>query len=157
MRSDFIRNALSTFLFLISILLGGLTIILLIRKIFELASDYSFLKLVEFTFLVVYTCNFFIVTVKLILLLESSGSTPFIFDNVKRLKTMGYCLLFNSIYDCVMDFRLNLDANIRIFGTENGGISGPMIVCLLAALMCFVMAEIFDKAIKIKEEQDLTI
>ncbi|MEG2993743.1 MAG: DUF2975 domain-containing protein [Bacilli bacterium] len=32
-----------------------------------------------------------------------------------------------------------------------------MLICLLSALMCFVMGEIFDKAIKIKNESDLTI
>lgn len=157
MRADFIRNALSTFLFAIALFVGLGCTMLLISEIFDLASNYSVSKLIELIFLIVYTFNFFVVVIKLMFLLESSEFTPFVFKNVKRLKTMGYCLLFNSIYDCIMDFRLNLDANIRIFGTENGGISGPMLVCFLAALMCFVMAEIFDKAIKIKEEQDLTI
>lgn len=32
-----------------------------------------------------------------------------------------------------------------------------MIICLISALMCFVMGKVFDKAIKIKNESDLTI
>ncbi|HBL4808919.1 TPA: DUF2975 domain-containing protein, partial [Clostridioides difficile] len=47
--------------------------------------------------------------------------------------------------------------NIRIFGTDSGGISPLMVISFIFALMCFVIAETFDKAIKIKEDNDLTI
>jgi hypothetical protein len=44
-----------------------------------------------------------------------------------------------------------------IIGIHKWGITPSTIVYIILALLPFVIAEVFDKAIKIKEENDLTI
>ncbi|MDY6603375.1 DUF2975 domain-containing protein, partial [Clostridioides difficile] len=92
----------------------------------------------------------------LIFIINSTKYSPFVLENVKRFKVMGCCLLINTIIECVIGYNSNTSL-IMIFGDNSGGISPLMVISFIFALMCFVIAETFDKAIKIKEDNDLTI
>ena len=105
-----------------------------------------------------YFSMYFIVIRKLILIVRSTEETPFINDNVKRFKLMGYCLLINSIIECIIGYKSGADASFQIMSIGGkGALTPPLIICIVASLMCFVMGDVFKKAIQIKDENDLTV
>lgn len=158
MRKSFLLTFLSAFLYLALALLFIVLIGVPITSISMLTSDFSFSMLMNVIFSIIYIFNYFMIVRKLLDILNSTETTPFILDNVKRFKLMGYCLGINSIFECFMGYIGSQDVgNIQILATKNGAITPVMIICVISALMCFVIAEIFDKAIKIKEDNDLTI
>lgn len=112
-----------------------------------------FYMLVQF----VYYLNYLLVVKMMIGIIKSTWETPFIVKNVKRFKVIAWCLTINVAYECFMGYGANKYANIQIFSNGKGAISPIMAIGIIAALMCFVMAEVFDKAIMIKEDNDLTI
>ena len=62
------------------------------------------------------------------------------------------------MFECIIGYNAAaISKSVTIIGSDSGGITPPMIISLVSALMCFVMGEVFDKAIKIKNESDLTI
>ncbi|KPI51917.1 membrane protein [Clostridioides difficile] len=155
MITKFFSNILSIFLYFILLILGvaGITFLCMIPMfLYDFSSD----KLITLIARILYFSDYFIVILFLIFIINSTKYSPFILENVKRFKIMGYCLLVNTIIECINGYSLNTN-NIIIFGSDNGGISPLMIISFIFALMCFVIAETFDKAIKIKEDNDLTI
>lgn len=112
-----------------------------------------FYVLVQF----VYYLNYLLVLKMLIGIIKSTWKTPFIIKNVKRFKVIAWCLTVNVVYECFMGYGANKYANIQIFSNGKGAISPIMAIGIMTALICFVMAEVFDKAMRIKEENDLTI
>lgn len=106
----------------------------------------------------VYILMYLTVVLCLIKIISSTLVTPFIKENIKRFKVMGCCLIVNTVFECIIGYNTAaISKSVTIIGSDSGGITPPMIICLVSALMCFVMGEVFDKAIKIKNESDLTI
>ncbi|MBY2479074.1 DUF2975 domain-containing protein [Clostridioides difficile] len=155
MITKFFSNILSIFLYFILSILGVAGIIFLCM-IPMFLYDFSYDKLITLIARILYFSDYFIVILFLIFIINSTKYSPFIFENVKRFKIMGCCLLVNTIIECIIGYGSNATP-IMIFGDNNGGISPLMIISFIFALMCFVIAETFDKAIKIKEDNDLTI
>ncbi|MCC0636387.1 MULTISPECIES: DUF2975 domain-containing protein [unclassified Clostridioides] len=149
------NNILSVFLYFILVILS-VSGILFMCMIPMFLHDFNLEKLFILVVRIMYFSNYFIVILFLTFIINSNKYSPFILENVKRFKIMGYCLLINTIIECINGYSLNT-SNIRIFGTDNGGISPLMVISFIFSLMCFVIAETFNKAIKIKEDNDLTI
>ncbi|MEG2016950.1 MAG: DUF2975 domain-containing protein [Clostridium sp.] len=112
-----------------------------------------FYMLVQF----VYYLNYLLVVKMLIGIIKSTWETPFIIKNVKRFKVMACCLTVNVIFECIIGYGANKYSNIQLFSNGKGAISPMMAIGIIAALMCFVMAEVFKKAVEIKNDNDLTI
>lgn len=104
-----------------------------------------------------YIVNYLLVVKMLIGIIKSTGETPFIMKNVKRFKVMAWCLTINVIFECFMGYGGGKEASIQIFSNGKGAISPIMVIGIIAALICFVMAEVFHKAVQIKTDNDLTI
>ena len=106
----------------------------------------------------VYILMYLTVVLCLIKIISSTLVSPFVKENVKRFKIMGCCLIVNTMFECIIGYNAAaISKSVTIIGSDSGGITPPMIICLISALMCFVIGEVFDKAIKIKNESDLTI
>ncbi|MGL5651791.1 MAG: DUF2975 domain-containing protein [Paraclostridium sp.] len=157
MNSKLVKRGLSLFLYLTLVFLSGGSIYILFQKIPELMLTFDFSHIVSLIMAIIYMGNYILVNIFLIGIIESTDYTPFVFANVKRFKKMGYCLFVNAIIECILGYSLNKNASIQFIGTENGAITRPMIICIVAALMFFVIGEVFDKAIKLKEDNDLTV
>lgn len=157
MKNSFSKGILSFILFFALVLLSITILIGFGSLIPQIISEFSLIKLFGVILNLIYLLNYAIVAKYLLNLIKTTETTPFIIENVKRFRIMGYCLIYNSIFECIMGYSGNNVGNIQILATSHGAITVPMIICFLSALMCFVMAEIFDKAIKIKTENDLTI
>lgn len=104
-----------------------------------------------------YFIGYLVVIIMLIQIIDSTNNSPFIYKNVKRFRVMGVFLTINAVYECIRGYADNKFAGIQIFSTGNGAISPLMMIGLISALMCFVMAEVFKKAVEIKNDNDLTI
>lgn len=105
-----------------------------------------------------YISMYLIVVLFLIKIIKSTLITPFVKENVKRFKIMGCCLLVNTVFEFIIGYNIaSISGRVTIIGSDSGGITPTMIICLISALMCFVLGEVFDKAVKIKNESDLTI
>jgi hypothetical protein len=65
------------------------------------------------------------------------------------------CLI--GIIESLLGYCSNTNAPVIFIGSNNGGITGPMIICFISVLMCFVIANVFSKAINIKKDNDLTV
>ncbi|WP_250676054.1 DUF2975 domain-containing protein [Paraclostridium ghonii] len=155
MVSNLAKGALLLFLYFMLVILGGVLILLPFQQISEIILNFNFNRISSLIASLVYLYNYVLVSLCLIGIIESTDYTPFIFDNVKRFKKMGYCLFVNAIIECILGY--NDPKHMHLIGVGNGGITFPMIICIISALMCFVIGEVFDKAIKIKEENDLTV
>lgn len=162
MKDNFVKGVLSIFLFIVlfALSVGGLGV--LWRELFDFLNNMSIKKFGELILLTIYTANYIIVVLNLTFIVNSTSYTPFISGNVKRFKIMGTCLLVNSVSECIIGFYSNSDAPLVLFGIRDaknmiGGLTGSMVFNIIFALMCFVLAEVIDKAIKIKNENDLTI
>lgn len=155
MITKFFSNILSVFLYFLLSLLGVAGIIFLCM-IPMFLYDFSSDKVIALITRILYFSDYFVVILFLIFIINSTKYSPFILENVKRFKMMGCCLLVNTIIECVVGYKSNTSL-IMIFGDNSGGISPLMVISFIFALMCFVIAEMFDKAIKIKKDNDLTI
>lgn len=158
MNTKFIKIPLLVFLYIALAIFSLVMLVIPIISISMLISDFSFSMLANVLFSLMYFFNYFMVIRKLVSILKSIDDTPFVIDNVKSFKIMGYCLGVNSIFECIMGYSGDQDTgNIQILATNSGAFTPVMIVCIVSALMCFVIAEVFNRAIRIKEDNDLTI
>lgn len=98
---------------------------------------------------------YLVIAWNLLKIVYSIKSNPFTLKNVKSFKIIGYFMIFLSIIDGIVN--LKKPSNFIIMGTENISIKPSCILYLVLGLMALVLAEIFKKAVQIKDENDLTI
>lgn len=100
------------------------------------------------------------------------SGNPFIVQNVKRLRTIGFLLLMIDPLRWVVSliFQLTLDNRFQYTGQEsnifsrlfyklghNLGSASFISTWIIAGLIVLVIAEVFKQGLKMKHEQDLTI
>ena len=157
MKATFSKDILNFILYFLLVILILCTIGAPIAFIVQLVNAPSISSLINMITNLIYTSMYLIVVICLIRIISSTLVSPFIHENVKRFRIMGYCLMVNTVFECIDRYSSAATSGMTIIGSDRGGITPLMLICLLSALMCFVMGEIFDKAIKIKNESDLTI
>ncbi len=64
-------------------------------------------------------------------------------------------MMLLSIIDGIVNFKEK--SNLQIMSIGYGSLKGSRIFYLILGLLSLVLAEIFKKAVKIKDENDLTI
>ncbi|APQ96498.1 DUF2975 domain-containing protein [Clostridium botulinum] len=98
---------------------------------------------------------YLIISWNLLKIVYSIDSTPFTLKNVKSFKIIGYLMMLLSIIDGIVNFKEK--SNLQIMAIGYGSLKGSCIFYLILGLLSLVLAEIFKKAVKIKDENDLTI
>ncbi|MDR3595689.1 DUF2975 domain-containing protein [Clostridium sp.] len=98
---------------------------------------------------------YFLIIYDLRKIVYSTKSTPFCFDNVKRFRRIGYYMVFMAILDGIINWKTK--SNFILFGSESGSLKGSFVMYIILACIALVLAEIFEKAVEIKDENDLTI
>ncbi|AQS11442.1 hypothetical protein CLOBY_35980 [Clostridium saccharobutylicum] len=88
-------------------------------------------------------------------IIYSTNLTPFCSSNVKRFKNIGYKIFLMAIIDGVTN--LHVKSYFTFLGSENASLKASFFMYLLLACVAFVLAEIFEKAVEIKNENDLTV
>ena len=157
MKATFSKNILNFILYFLLLVLGigfiGFPIMVI--QNFNTVDLFSILNTMVN---LIYISMYLIVVLFLIKIIKSTLITPFVKENVKRFKVMGCCLLVNTVFEFIIGYNIaSISGGVTIIGSDSGGITPPMMICLISALMCFVLGEVFDKAVKIKNESDLTI
>lgn len=127
-----------------------------ISYIFE--GDLNFKVLIFGIFKAILGVSYLIITILLLSILNSSRGSVFINKNVYRFRNIGYILFIIFIVGYILTLAEGGPTGMRIIDLFPGVfLTFPMAIDLVVALMCFVIADIFRKAIKIKEDNDLTI
>lgn len=99
--------------------------------------------------------TYFLIIYNLRKIVYSTSSTPFCSDNVKRFKRIGYYMFFVAVFDGIINFKR--ESNFILIGTQHGSLKGSFLMYLILACIAFVLSEIFEKAVEIKNENDLTV
>lgn len=155
MNKYFFRNMLSTILhlFLVFIpIIGIIAVMFDIPRIFT--NGFKIMEVAAFIFGIVYLAGCFLVVYNLIKIIFNIDKDPFVRDNVRRLKIIGYLLLANAILSLAEPLG---NHTMQFLAIGNYGLTPEKLVYFIIASVCFVIAEVFDKAINIKDENDLTI
>ncbi|ACA54690.1 membrane protein [Clostridium botulinum A2B7 92] len=98
---------------------------------------------------------YLIIAWNLLKIVYSIYSNPFTSKNIKSFKIIGYLMILLSIIDGIVNFKKK--SNLEIIALGHGCLQGSCIFYLILGLLALVLAEIFKKAVQIKNENDLTI
>ncbi|MEW9079626.1 DUF2975 domain-containing protein [Terrisporobacter glycolicus] len=90
-------------------------------------------------------------------IVSTSRVNIFVKSNVKKFKNIGSLLLVNLILDYILTI-INGVSGLRFLDLAPGVFITPgMAIYFIAGLLCFVIADAFDQAITIKEENEYTV
>lgn len=84
-------------------------------------------------------------------------NNPFSIESVKSLKTISMCCFSELLI--IIGCKKYLDYSVEAFNNLPLGLplAASIIVCLTIGFLCIVLSQLFEIAIKIKEENDETI
>lgn len=146
-----IKNVLSILL-IILFFIAGVSVIMGIMGIpyalFEEADKNAVASLIG---MLAVGISYLMIIVSLIDIVNSSKVNIFISENVRRFKRIGYLLFASLILKYILAICNLLEGMTILDAVPNTEIY------IIAALLCFVIADAFDKAIKIKEENEFTV
>ena len=126
-----------------------------IPYIFNNLKDMS--KIVHGIGVFVIGVTYFVIIISLLEIVSTSKLNIFIKSNVKQFKRIGYLLLINLGIDYVFSAIYGV-TGIRFIDLAPGIFITPsMCIYFVSGLLCFVIADAFDKAIIIKEENEFTV
>lgn len=80
---------------------------------------------------------------------------PFILNNVKRFKRIEYLIFLLGLVDIIVNF--NNGKGALLIGTPYGNIHFDTLLYFVIGGMALILAQVFQLAIELKEENDLTI
>lgn len=98
---------------------------------------------------------YFLIVYDLRKIVYSTNSTPFCSDNVKRFKRIGYYMVFMAVVDGIINWKR--ESNLILFGTQSGSLKGSFVMYIILACIGLILSEIFEKAVELKDENDLTV
>lgn len=98
---------------------------------------------------------YFLIIYDLRKIVYSADLTPFCAENIRRFKRIGYYMFFMAVLDGIINFKMK--SNFELFATQYGSLKGSFLMYVILACIALVLAEIFEKAVEIKDENDLTI
>ncbi|NFV13042.1 DUF2975 domain-containing protein [Clostridium sporogenes] len=119
------------------------------------ASDELYGNIIDILIAIIILAIYLIISWNLLKIIYSLDSTPFTLKNVKSFKIIGYLMILLSIIDGIVNFKKK--SNLQIMSIGYGSLKGSCIFYLILGLLSLVLAEVFKKAIEIKDENDLTI
>ncbi|WP_270506298.1 DUF2975 domain-containing protein [Paraclostridium sordellii] len=158
MKNNLAKRSLTTLITIITFVLGVALIISVFAGIpYILENLGNFKNITSALSFFILGITFFIILILLLEIASSSKESIFISENVKRFRFIGYMLFVNGINEYIT-MLVNGVSGIRIFDLAPGiFITLGMAVYFIVALICFVISDSFDEAIRIKEDNNLTI
>lgn len=155
MKINLKTNFFKILLNILLISLGIALIVFILTSIDNILTSGKNMLTVETWINFVICSLYFLIVYNLRKIVYSIDMLPFCFDNVKRFKAIGYYIFFIAIFDAILNFKM--PSNLVILATKYGSLKGSFFIYIVLSCLSFALAEIFRKAIKIKEENDLTI
>lgn len=122
--------------------------------------NYTLSKYIVFSLFTIGSISLMFIILNLRKILDSLiYENPFIIDNVKRLKKIAIeCFIITFCY--IINFIINLNyKNFDFVSIDAKGIHTDMefLIFLFSGCFILVLSNIFEHAVKVKEENDLTI
>ncbi|WP_315167899.1 DUF2975 domain-containing protein [Metaclostridioides mangenotii] len=155
MKTSFFRNMLSVILNFFLLFIPIVGALLLIFNLYQLfTTGLSISKIASLLIGIIYFIGSFVLVFNLVKILYNIDEDPFVKDNVRRLKLVGYILTANAVFILLQPIR---QQSMMMMSFGNYGLTPDKLIYFIIASVCFVIAEVFNKAIKIKEENDLTV
>lgn len=152
------KTVLSTSLIVILFMLGLILLmgaIMGIPYIFNSIKDTN--KIVYGIGAFIIGITYFMMIIFLLDIVSSSKVNIFIKSNVKQFKRIGYLLLINLGIDYIFSIIYGI-SGMRFVDLAPGVFITPsMCIYFISGLLCFVIADAFDEAIRIKEENEFTV
>lgn len=152
------KTVLSTSLIVILFMLGLILLmgaIMGIPYIFNSIKDTN--KIVYGIGAFIIGITYFMMIIFLLDIVSSSKVNIFIKSNVKQFKRIGYLLLINLGIDYIFSIIYGV-SGMRFVDLAPGVFITPsMCIYFISGLLCFVIADAFDEAIRIKEENEFTV
>ncbi|MDD6794785.1 MAG: DUF2975 domain-containing protein [Clostridiaceae bacterium] len=157
------RNSLSsfisvilTFVLLFGVMLTGYTF----YTTFNNESIDFYKKIIIFIMLIIGIVCTFIIIINLKKVIKTLvNEDPFIIENVKALKKISKsCFVIATCY--ILNFFISLtEESFKIIYIDSAGVhtNAEIFIFLLAGCFIGILSKVFEKAIKYKEENDLTI
>lgn len=128
--------------------------ILLLRKLLDVLHKGIEMKM---CLEVIAVLIFFLTIYNLRKIVYCINSTPFCLKNVKRFKWIGYYMFFMAVIDGIAKYKSPSYSGIEIFASHSGSLKESFLIYIILAFIALVLSEIFEKAVEIKDENDLTI
>ncbi|WP_297132367.1 DUF2975 domain-containing protein [Terrisporobacter sp.] len=152
------KNILTTSLIILFFLLGITLLLGIVMGIPYIVNNIgNMTNIVAGVGLFILGSIYFIMIILILEIVSSSKVNIFVKANVKRFRQIGYLLLLNLIIDYI-SMLFNGVTGMRFLDVAPGVFITPsMSIYFISGLLCFVIADAFDQAIKIKEDNDLTI
>lgn len=141
---SFSKVFLNIVLFVLTLLIAGFTTSIL----------FSGIDTALFKYFIVCITYFFIIY-NLRKIVYSANSMPFSSDNVKRFKKIGCYMIAMAVIDGITNWKVQ--SHFTLLDTGSGSLKGSFLMYLILTCIAFVLSEIFEKAVEIKNENDLTI
>ncbi|WPC39973.1 DUF2975 domain-containing protein [Clostridium sp. JS66] len=156
MKSEKIKSLLTSFLWLSLILMIATLIIGSIVFICEAISGKTTLNfLLKKIYIAIVLLGYSLAIYILLRLADNFKENPFIQANVKRFNIIGYIFFIEAVIEATYSSVFNPDHGlVQILGLN---ITIALVTLVIISLTFFLIADVFDKAIKIKEYNDLTI
>lgn len=152
------KTVLSTSLIVILFMLGLILLmgaIMGIPYIFNSIKDTN--KIVYGIGAFIIGITYFMMIIFLLDIVSSSKVNIFIKSNVKQFKRIGYLLLINLGIDYIFSIIYGV-SGMRFVDLAPGVFITPsMCIYFISGFLCFVIADAFDEAIRIKEENEFTV
>lgn len=98
---------------------------------------------------------YFFIIYNLHKIVYSTTLSPFCHTNTIRFKIIGYCMVFIAVIDGVVNFKSK--SGFELFATKYGSLKISFLIYIVLACIALVLSEIFEEAVEIKNENDLTI
>lgn len=103
-------------------------------------------------------CILFSVTLyKVHSVIKSLKSNPFTEKNIKSFKIIYRCMMLITILDGVFTYNTPKDSGLIILGTDSASLDPSCILFFILAVVALTLSYIFEKAVEMKNENDLTV
>lgn len=85
------------------------------------------------------------------------AKAPFVKLNIQKLNNISYCIFSIAFLYFIATYPLPSDGGIQVLATPYGSVKVPVFILIILGCIALLLAEIFSQAMKIKEENDMTI
>ena len=100
---------------------------------------------------------FSFIVYKIYSIIKSLKSNPLTEKNIKNFKIIYKCMILITILDGVFTYNIPKDSGLIILGTDSGSLDPICILFFILAVVALTLSYIFEKAVEIKNENDLTV
>lgn len=103
-------------------------------------------------------CILFSITIyRVYSIIKSLKSNPFTEKNIKNFKIIYRCMMLVTFLDGIFTYNIPKDTGFILMGNESASLKPSCILYFILAVVALTLSYIFEKAVEIKNENDLTV